>query len=215
MPKIDRDALKRLRESRGMTQESLAQKAGVSPRTIQRMEATGNARIEMLGYVANVLKVDLEMLLLKDVSDSQAEQPFALCLLQRVDNASAFLSTCCEAWGIMPRLESLAGSGSERAAATLMDEVRDLVDIWCDLSFSGKLDAAEAVRPTFELLRSQGWWVFAYVHVAEVAGITNCRLAIVDFRRADEESVMLSPSGSAAGVFAMVPRKIDTFSLIG
>jgi len=54
--------LKQLRISRHLSQEQLAQMAGLSVRTIQRVESGHNASLETLKCLASALEVDIETL---------------------------------------------------------------------------------------------------------------------------------------------------------
>ena len=56
--KIDPQKIKQLREARGWSQEHLAEVAGLSARTVQRIEAEGNASPESRMALAAALGVD-------------------------------------------------------------------------------------------------------------------------------------------------------------
>ncbi len=60
---LDTILLKQLRESRSWSQEHLASAAGLSLRTVQRMESTGNASAESRLAVAAALSVPVESLM--------------------------------------------------------------------------------------------------------------------------------------------------------
>lgn len=57
--KLDPARLKQLRESRGWTQEQLAEIAGLNARTVQRVEAGGNASAETGMAIASALDCPL------------------------------------------------------------------------------------------------------------------------------------------------------------
>lgn len=61
--KIDGQRIKQLRDGRGWSQEHLASICGLSPRTVQRMEAEGNASHESRMAVAAALEIAAEDLL--------------------------------------------------------------------------------------------------------------------------------------------------------
>lgn len=61
--KIDTQRIKTLREARGWSQEHLARVAGLSPRTVQRMESEAKASHESRMAVAAALEVDAARLL--------------------------------------------------------------------------------------------------------------------------------------------------------
>ncbi|MEN5206901.1 helix-turn-helix domain-containing protein [Stenotrophomonas terrae] len=62
--KIDGQRIKQLREARGWSQEHLASLCGLSARTVQRLEAEGNASLESRMAVAAALEVAAVDLLL-------------------------------------------------------------------------------------------------------------------------------------------------------
>jgi transcriptional regulator with XRE-family HTH domain len=71
--KLDPARLKRLRESRGWTQEQLAEVAGLNARTVQRVEAGGNASAETGMALASAL--DCLLPELSGQSAAPASQP--------------------------------------------------------------------------------------------------------------------------------------------
>jgi len=70
--KIDANRIRTLREARGWSQEHLAAVAGLSPRTVQRLEAEGKASHESRMAVAAALGMEPERLLEADTVPSQA-----------------------------------------------------------------------------------------------------------------------------------------------
>src|SRR5882672_4247110 len=70
--KLNPAAVKKLRESRSWTQEHLASAAGVSLRTIQRLEADGSASAESRLSIAAALGVPVENINLQTDAGSTA-----------------------------------------------------------------------------------------------------------------------------------------------
>ncbi|MCA1779472.1 MAG: helix-turn-helix domain-containing protein [Xanthomonadaceae bacterium] len=68
--KIDSDLVRDLRNRHGMSQESLAEAAGLSARTIQRLERGGVASMETAMALASVFEIDADAL--EDTSLEQA-----------------------------------------------------------------------------------------------------------------------------------------------
>jgi transcriptional regulator with XRE-family HTH domain len=68
--KIDGKRIRQLREARGWSQEHLASICGLSPRTVQRLEAEGNASLESRMAVAAALEVAAEDLVLSQPANA-------------------------------------------------------------------------------------------------------------------------------------------------
>lgn len=66
--------IKKLRLAKGMSQEQLAEKANVSVRTVQRLEAGDDASISTLNLVAGALGVEVGDLFTKTSSTQQRKK---------------------------------------------------------------------------------------------------------------------------------------------
>ncbi len=85
--------LKRLRENRKWSQEQLAKMAGLSVRTIQRIEAGHSASLETLKALASVLEVNISTLEQEIVMiDKTTEKWQSLPLLFRLNFAGSEVS---------------------------------------------------------------------------------------------------------------------------
>ncbi len=68
--------LRRLRHAKGMTQEELAERAGLSARYIGAIErAAVSASVTVLGQVADALEIEAADLVRRTLPDSQAAAP--------------------------------------------------------------------------------------------------------------------------------------------
>jgi len=97
--KIDPLKIRQLREARGWSQEHLAEVAGLSARTVQRIEAEGNASPESRMAVAAALGVDAAELGPPQASLASVSIPTAVLPPQRRQgdwrrHASIFLIVC-------------------------------------------------------------------------------------------------------------------------
>jgi DNA-binding XRE family transcriptional regulator len=91
--KIDRTLLKQLRLQRALSQEELAIAAGISARTVQRMEAEGTASLETRKAVAAVFCVSAERLL--EIPDPlPSGDPMKVIASSALLVAATFLLTC-------------------------------------------------------------------------------------------------------------------------
>lgn len=90
--------VKKLREQRSWSQEQLAQMAGISLRTIQRVEAGNRASLETLKCLASVFEVEINTLteeiivIDKDSTAWQTEPRFIRFLLYGVGRRSHMLA---------------------------------------------------------------------------------------------------------------------------
>lgn len=82
-----KNKISQLRQERGLSQEQLAEKAHVSVRTIQRLEAGDDASITTLNLVANALAVKVNDLFAEEADQQkkadEAQQQLAYQLNQR------------------------------------------------------------------------------------------------------------------------------------
>ncbi len=118
--KLNPAGVKKLRESKSWTQEHLATAAGVSLRTIQRMEADGSASAESRLAIAAALGVPVENIHLAVDMSHHVVHAARTSELRRIASgrrwgyAGLILGTLASAAGI------LSGSASPEQAATAL-----------------------------------------------------------------------------------------------
>jgi transcriptional regulator with XRE-family HTH domain len=150
------------RMEKGWTQEHLAEVAGISARTVQRVERDGSASADTLQALASALDVDVKMLL--EGVNTNGER---LMLLARVTTGKGLMdlmgSHACRFDHDEPR------SDDEREAlGEFLDAVKDWNDIWKDVDPSGQLDAGKHMLSLVNALEKHGLWVFALKTVGTV-----------------------------------------------
>ena len=91
--KINHTLLKQLRLQRALSQEELAIAAGISARTVQRMEADGTASLESQKAVAAVFNIGAERLL-ETPNPSNPGNPMKVIASSTLLIAATFLLTC-------------------------------------------------------------------------------------------------------------------------
>ena len=91
--KIDRTLLKQLRLAKALSQEELAIAAGISTRTVQRMEAEGSASLESQKAIAAVFGIGAEQLLEKSVPPTLGD-PMKVVASSTLLIAATILLTC-------------------------------------------------------------------------------------------------------------------------
>jgi transcriptional regulator with XRE-family HTH domain len=114
--KLNPAGVKKLRESKSWTQEHLANAAGVSLRTIQRMESEGSASAESRLAVAAALGVPVENIHLALTGSPAAPRAelHRIAMGTRSGYAGVVIGTAASAAGI------LSGSSSPDQAATAL-----------------------------------------------------------------------------------------------
>ena len=91
--KINRAFLKQLRLQRALSQEELAIAAGISARTVQRMEAEGSASLESQKAIAAIFGISAERLLENSDPPSLGD-PMKVIASSTLLIAATFLLTC-------------------------------------------------------------------------------------------------------------------------
>ncbi len=91
--KVDGEKIKALSRERGMNQTALAHVAGVHPRTLQRAERGDRIRLDVIGNIANALKVQASEIMLspgggdEGISNEMPRPGYQLIRLKRIKSA--------------------------------------------------------------------------------------------------------------------------------
>ncbi|MFO0722860.1 MAG: helix-turn-helix transcriptional regulator [Myxococcota bacterium] len=151
-----------LRERRGWTQAQFAEIAGVSERTIQRVEEGRPAALETLRAIAAAF--DLEVADLRENSSPPAAAPdggapgdryevIPLERLRRGSDLGRLLSGCHALHFAAPSLEDDA---SEDKAAALNQTLMDWLDLWGDLGPLERRNAEKSIQGDLDDLERRG-----------------------------------------------------------
>jgi transcriptional regulator with XRE-family HTH domain len=156
-----------LRMSKGWTQETLAELAGVSSRTIQRLEDGQGGSADTLRAVARAVEAeDLDFLLrpqqvLTEAGLQRRQAEFERDYMQ-LDAAPALTGSAVEAF--MTDLTMLCCVGhdvenpaTQDTAASLFDFLRDYLDIKSELTYQDRLSMARSLDELVATLRADGW----------------------------------------------------------
>jgi transcriptional regulator with XRE-family HTH domain len=158
---VSGSVIKELRVKRGWTQEHLAHVAGVSPKTIQRVEKTGLCDLETRSALASVLQVDISQLEgSKKIEQKQADEPNAELFLVRLQSGQDIVRVFFGAHGYRFSNEDPRSADDAERIAQFASLVHDYGEFWEDL------DPGARVRDTFELgeslreLEDDGFFLF-------------------------------------------------------
>lgn len=156
-----------LRNLRGWTQETLAELAGVSTRTIQRIEDGQGAGADTLRAIARAADAeDLDFLLRAQAFPTEAEFKKQQERFERenlmLDATAASTGRGVEAF--MGGLNMLSCSDDavrdpdvRGHAAALFDYMRDYLDVKGELSHQDRLTVADELEAILASLREAGW----------------------------------------------------------
>lgn len=156
-----------LRTSRGWTQETLAELAGVSSRTIQRLEDARGASADSLRAIARALEVeDLDFLIRPQAVPTAATLKRRQAEFEREHlrldarpvptgrAVEAFMSTLTMLCCVDHEVDDPA---SLETAAALFDYLRDYLDFKADASHRDRLAVGAELDVLVSELRTAGW----------------------------------------------------------
>lgn len=152
---INPETVRTLRRKRAWTQEQLAEVAGVSLRTVQRMENGDSISFASAKAVANALNVEIEDLL-KSCSQSSTEDGV---FLPRITSGNQLVSMLLGA-------DFLQCSHDDLDTVQEVEMVSRFFDYVYDCDILDEVPPGERVRVAFELdqiieeLHNAGFWVF-------------------------------------------------------
>ncbi|WP_341991852.1 helix-turn-helix transcriptional regulator [Azorhizobium sp. AG788] len=162
-----------LRSSRGWTQETLAEIAGLSVRTVQRIEDGQGGSADTLRAVARAVEApDMDFLIRAQQFPTEAGLKRRAEAFEReylmLDATPAPTGRAMEAF--MCSLNMLSCTDSEiedeallEAAASLFDYLRDYLDVKSEVSHQQRLTVATELEAIIRRLRDGGWTPFVAV----------------------------------------------------
>ncbi|MBP7340487.1 helix-turn-helix domain-containing protein, partial [Niveispirillum sp.] len=165
-PKHIADTMKKLRESYKLTQENLALSAGLSTRTIEKLESGRHTPEEQtLRSIARALNVDVEIFATPDPeaeakAKAQLEEALRTKLLVRTEpirTANDFLKRFGEWEGWRFSFDQVEGDQAMEVAAEIGDWLQDMDGIWELMNTSQRLDTARGFADMCTRLEALGY----------------------------------------------------------
>lgn len=146
--------VKQFREERGWPQEQLAAVAGLSPRTIQRIEARKPASFESLKAVATAFGVDV-----KDLS-KESNSPDVNFLIRLHNGANLFkIVGNADAFDYD---HEVVDDGTVHAVASFLQDIHDYAESWEDIGPGDRVRATHEFTERIRDLEELGLWVFGF-----------------------------------------------------
>jgi len=150
--------VKNKREERGWTQSHLAEVAGLSVRTVQRLEKEGAASKETLLAIASVLEIDVKTLTEKKVSNA-TKPDGKVVLLPLIENGKQALDIV---WGAHAfEMDHPHVKGEDAAAVgALLESLKDMGEIGPECGLGRKIEWAQDIDSLLEDVTACGFLVF-------------------------------------------------------
>ena len=205
------DAVVRFRQMMGWKQFRLAYEAGVSERTLQRIEVGKKVDDESLRKIGRALKLrDPGFLGPRYIqSDEEMQATLGKMLRETMLIEAHNLSTIkdCEAIlggdGYFLMDDALPEEMADQVA-TLRDQMQDSGDIWSDLSYTEKLETCRTFLTEVQRIEEQGFKTRYGAYESD----DHFRVSVLMFGRGNEE-------GFAKLDQFVVPRKFAKLALEG
>ncbi len=157
--KINVDLLKNLRNEKAWSQDQLASVAGVSLRTVQRIENSGNASLESKKAIASAFGIKASDL---DFNENESAVPDDLqnfCF--RVEEGTKLAEVVGGAYAYRLNHDSPNSEEEAEVLASAAQSIQDWGDIWSDIEAGDRVKATFDMSQLIEELEEWGFWVFA------------------------------------------------------
>ncbi len=173
MPLLKHDVVRRLREQKCWSQEELGHRAGVSPRTIQRIESGSAAKLDTIALVAEALEIPPEDLIREPPptvphptpTTGSCHDPADIgpipVVLHRMSDGNELLDIAMGSLAMLPHTRGITDPKDAKDIGSLFEDLGDYGDIGDELSTSAKLAAGIALTGRLRELKARGWWIFA------------------------------------------------------
>lgn len=212
---IDAEKIKRLRIEHIWTQEQLAEVAGISYRTIQRIEATGKAGMESIRALANAYGIESSELLrpAAKTAEDPSRKPKAETsrFLVRIASGGELFNILSGTHARSIENEELKNETEVEIVGNLLQEISDWGEMWSEL------EPGERVRQTFEFtqklkeLDKAGFVVFgtrekrAFRVLGEI--VPDWNVAIIRILRSTNPAIVhLNPEDGSSNDAASFPQ---------
>lgn len=190
--------LRRIRQSRSLTQENLAHMAGVSTRTIEKAESGRHRPDEQtLRSIARVMQVDVSYFE-KLTPEEEAKQKalFDRAVRKNVVIPTSPARSVSDFSAFIEQREALLFDKSEvkddeafELAASLCDHLTDLGDVWEDLSATHRLEYVRELVAIAKSLETLGYLCFTgqfRQQLRDAKGRIIFRVGVMSLLRAED-----------------------------
>lgn len=191
--------IRSLREQHAWSQAQLAEIAGVSERTIQRVEQGETVGMETLKALASAFNGAVD-----DLIEKKSHEP-RLDLLRRVTTGVHLFDITAGSHAARFNNDHLQPDMVDCVASFLQD-LQDYQDIWEDIGIGGQIKAKQEYTERIAELEAGGLWVFA-IRLPEKYKIndqiTTWQVSTIAIVRSDNRTIISLP-----GQGELLPTKI-------
>lgn len=177
--------VKRLRKVQGWTQDSLAQEAGVSTRTVEKLESGRHTPEEQtLRSIARALGVDVAFFDKVSPEEEERRKVEAERVLRKnvlvttrpIRSASDFLAAFDHMEAYRIDMSAVEDEQALELAAAMGDWIRDLGDVWAETYMSQRLEYARSFAQLCEEIEQHGYLCYMGRHRQQLRQKDRSRL---------------------------------------
>lgn len=169
MVQLKSGVIRKLRERKCWSQEGLAQKAGVSVRTLQRLEAGEPAKMDTVAYVAEALEVAPNDILefreaAANENGNEGKSPSGVpipVVVHRIEDGGTLLSLVSGSDAMYHDARALVNAADSEIIGPILDTIRDYLDIASEISITDRLRLSVELTGMVKEMSARGWWLLA------------------------------------------------------
>jgi transcriptional regulator with XRE-family HTH domain len=195
---VDGARIKKLRIDRMWPQDQLAEIAGLSLRTVQRIETGGKASFETLRALATAFQVQVEDLLVLPTDTKRTRPNSRPLLLSRVISGKALFDALGGAHAANFDHAELNTEEEADIIAAFLQDMHDFLDLWNDMEQRDRVKATFEYSERIRELGALGFWVFAAQRRQKLSfddQSTNWEVATVLILRTDDPTIVRVSEG--------------------
>lgn len=170
--KINVDLLKKLRKEKAWPQDQLSEISGLSLRTIQRIEKSGNASLESKKAIASAFGIKTNELDENEnnsaITDEEAENFYF-----RVENGTKLTEVIGGAYAYRMNHDNPKTEEEAELLAWSVQTIQDWGEIWSDIEAGDRVKASFDLTQLITELEEKGFWVFGLRTNEEYLGISG------------------------------------------
>jgi len=177
--KINVVLLKKLRTEKAWSQDQLADISGLSLRTIQRIEKSGNASLESKKAIASAFEIKAIELDVNENSSALADDETDNFYF-RVEDGTKLSEVIGGAYAYRMNHDSPESEEEADLLASAIQSMHDWGEIWSDIEAGDRVKASFDLTQLIEELKTEGFWVFGLRTNEEYPGIKGDKWPIAN-----------------------------------